>query len=127
MQPIRKGFLHIKNYIKLKSENPTCILDVRTTYRDGVCFEGYNTIEKYCIIEKTKFGIGSYVGFGSHIYQTEIGRFCSIGRNLKIIQGQHPTSVFVSTHPAFTARKEFQAYSLLMSSYLLKIDMYRQA
>lgn len=105
MQPIRRIYFHLKNYIKLKKTSPTCQLDIRSTFRDEVYLEGYNSIEKDCILEKVKLGLGSYIGFGAQVYQTEIGRFCSIGRNLKIIQGQHPTTGFVSTHPAFYSAK----------------------
>lgn len=105
MHPIRTIYLHLKNYIKLKSSSPTCQLDIRSMFRNGIYLEGYNSIEKDCILEKVRLGLGSYIGFGSQIYQTEIGRFCSIGRNFKIIQGQHPTSKFVSTYPAFYSVK----------------------
>ena len=117
MQPIRKVYLHIKNYKKLKKDNPTCSLDIRTTFRDGVNLEGYNTIEKNCIIEKVKIGIGSYIGFASQVYKTEIGRFCSIGRNLKIIQGQHPTKIFVSTYPAFYSKKGISGLKFVDKQY----------
>lgn len=101
MRPFKKVYEHIKNYLKLKKDSPYSQFDIRTTIRRGVVCEGYNSIEKDCIIEEVKMGIGTYIGFGSQIYQSEIGRFCSIGRNLKIIQGQHPTHDFISTYPAF--------------------------
>lgn len=43
----------------------------------------------------------TYVADGTTIGQARIGKFCSIGPECKIGLGQHPASVFVSTHPAF--------------------------
>lgn len=81
--------------------HPDCRLDIRTSFLGNVLLEGNNSIEKDCIIDSTNIGYASYIGYGGRIYQTEIGRFCCIGRNLKIIQGQHPTTQFVSLHPLF--------------------------
>lgn len=46
-------------------------------------------------------GRGTYIGSGCRINNTKIGRFCSIAKNLDIVSGNHPTTVFVSTHPMF--------------------------
>lgn len=45
-------------------------------------------------------GYGSYIGNNSEI-NAVIGRFCSIASDVKVITGTHPSSCFVSTHPAF--------------------------
>lgn len=100
MQPLRK-LAYILNLLRIKQANSSCNIDFRSTIREKVYLEGHNRIEKNCILEKVTMGLGTYVGFGCHIYQTTIGRFCSIGRNLRIVQGQHPTEKFISTHPAF--------------------------
>lgn len=52
-------------------------------------------------IIKSEIGRGTYIGSGCRISNTKIGRFCSVAKNLNIISGNHPTSVFVSTHPMF--------------------------
>lgn len=56
------------------------------------------------------FGKGSYVGTGGMLKQTKIGRFCSLGSNIWIADGNHPTSVYVSTYPAFIREREFCGY-----------------
>lgn len=53
----------------------------------------------------------SYINNDSKIRNTSIGKFCSIGPNVKIILGKHP-STFVSTHPVFYANnKPFKTFS----------------
>lgn len=62
-------------------------------------FEGYNVIHA-----NTHFsgylGYGSYIGINSSI-RGKIGRYCSIAGNVNVINGYHPTTDFVSTHPSF--------------------------
>lgn len=51
-----------------------------------------------------ELGYGSYIG--KHCSITgQIGSYCSIGNNIWVIQGVHPTSTWVSTHPAFFSTK----------------------
>lgn len=64
-------------------------------------FEGYNTIFKNSSVYKSYIGMGTYVGDCSHIVSTKIGRFCSIAENVRVLIGNHPTSVFVTTYPSF--------------------------
>jgi len=51
-----------------------------------------------------RLGYGSYLGEDCRIEAT-VGRFCSISADVATIPGRHPTSEFVSTHPAFYSLK----------------------
>lgn len=63
--------------------------------------EGYNTIQDNVLLAGAHIGRGTYICRGSNFTDAEVGPFCSIGRNVRIVNGQHPTHTFVSTHPAF--------------------------
>ena len=67
-------------------------------------FEGGSQIFYKSTILNSYIGYGNYVQHHSEIVNAKIGRFVSIGPNVKFIVGQHPTSTFVSTHPAFFSR-----------------------
>ncbi|NMD70180.1 CatB-related O-acetyltransferase [Bacillus sp. DNRA2] len=69
--------------------------------------EGSNVIHKKVNISNSRIGYGTYIGERTILNNTLIGRYCSIAEGVKIISGQHPTKMFVSTHPAFfsTARQ----------------------
>ena len=86
-------------YILKKKRNVTtvgkCKIDIRST------FEGYNKIGKNCIITNCKIGYASYISENTSIENVDVGRFCSIGKNLQIIKGRHPSKEFVSTQPLF--------------------------
>ncbi len=64
-------------------------------------FEGYNYVGRYSNVRGSYLGLGSYIGSKSFMPECLIGRFCSVGSNVQIISGNHPTDVFVSTHPSF--------------------------
>ncbi|GAB4532330.1 MAG: hypothetical protein Fur0018_20900 [Anaerolineales bacterium] len=65
-----------------------------------------STLEGHCAIHegsrvRTSFiGRGTYIAADCRISGARVGRFCSIGMQVIIGGGDHPTD-FVSTHPAF--------------------------
>ena len=66
-----------------------------------VTFEGDNFVGKQSLISYCDMGKMSYIGSRSVLENIRIGRYSSIGSFCSIAAGNHPTSVFVSTHPAF--------------------------
>lgn len=64
-------------------------------------FEGDNRVGERSTLYDTIVGRGSYLGPYADLMNTQIGRYCSIGKRLSIIAGRHPSYKFVSTHPAF--------------------------
>ena len=48
----------------------------------------------------------TYIAWGAQISSATIGRFVSIGPDVVIGGGRHPTRRFVSTHPAFYSLKK---------------------
>lgn len=64
-------------------------------------FEGRNVIKDNVILYNCEIGFGTYISNNSRLYHASIGKFCSIGPNVYIISGQHPTRTFVSTSPVF--------------------------
>lgn len=50
-------------------------------------------------------GYASYIGNSCLLRNTYIGRYTCIGPNVTVAIGRHPTSKFVSIHPAFYSNK----------------------
>lgn len=67
-------------------------------------------------LRSTYLGTGSYVGPGSDIRNSYIGNFSSIGPRVRVVQGLHPTSKFVSTHPSFYSTKCQSGFSFVKSA-----------
>ena len=66
---------------------------------DGLTFEAPCAIKSTDTLHKASIGAFSYAVSG-FISETSIGRYCSIGENVQIGRGAHPTS-WMSTSPFF--------------------------
>lgn len=109
----------IKNIIKLLMPSiirrPLLILYIKKKYDVifgkgagadlNTVFEGKNLINNYSSLSKSYMGLGSYIAGHTSLTRIKIGRFCSIGQNVKNSLGIHPTN-FISTHPAFFSTKK---------------------
>lgn len=86
----------------------------------SVVFEGNNFIGRTSSITSSRIGYASYLAANTHISQTKIGRFCSIGPNVTLIFGKHPADKFVSTHPTFFSPSKRVGFSFT------KIDLFEE-
>jgi acetyltransferase-like isoleucine patch superfamily enzyme len=68
-------------------------------------FAGDNYVGSFAHIHSSTIGRMTYIGSGSKILFTKIGDFCSISSDVRIIGGEHPSSDWVSTHPAFYRKR----------------------
>lgn len=73
----------------------------RNAYAKNCHFEGRNTLREGASLINGKMGYGSYISENSALKNIEIGRYTCIGPNVTNFYGKHPTSTFVSIHPAF--------------------------
>ncbi len=69
-------------------------------------FEGRNTLLSGVRVSQCQMGYASYISPNSVLRNVKIGRYSSIGPNVKNVLGQHPTRKFVSTHPIFYSTQQ---------------------
>ena len=62
---------------------------------------GNNICGKGSVLNNSEVGYMTYFGNECFLPNCIVGKYCSIGDRVMIIAGNHPTSKFVSTHPAF--------------------------
>ncbi len=98
MQILRKLYEIFFLPLKLK---PRVVFEQFARTDSQSTFEGRNFLGAHSRLEKCEMGFGSYVGKRSHLVNTKIGKYCSIGQDVKIVLGTHPVKDFVSTHPLF--------------------------
>ncbi|SFG94419.1 CatB-related O-acetyltransferase [Sporolactobacillus nakayamae] len=67
---------------------------------------GNNKISSGAIVLNTKLGYGSYIGQNSFIKNSTIGNYSCIAGNVSTVVGNHPSSKFVSIHPAFYSTRQ---------------------
>lgn len=108
MKIIKKIVKSIINFIlKIKFRIKKKVIFGSKTKIDFKCkFEGYNKIYSGVKLSNTNIGYGTYIGPNSKLTQVKIGKFCSVGPNVKNIRGSHPSDIFVSTHPSFFSRQK---------------------
>ncbi len=64
-------------------------------------FEGYNSVRRNTCLSNSCIGEGTYIGADCRIAGARIGRWCSLGDDIRIGFGGHPTH-FVSTSGLLT-------------------------
>ncbi len=72
---------------------------------------GQNQICSGVTLCDVRMGAHSYIGASSEFTATEIGRYCSISENVRLIAGRHPVQTYVSTHPIFYSKNYRNAFS----------------
>lgn len=101
-----------RKYTSFSLRQKNVIVSSNVYFNRNTIFEGNNVIHSRAVVSNSIIGRNTYVGKGSFLPNCKIGRFCSIASNVKVVSGNHPTSVFVSTCPSFysTANQNGQAF-----------------
>ncbi len=103
----------IKNYIKTQklAKSHNSVIDKRAKTNNLILeVDGKNRISAYTHIFNVILGKYSYIGQGSVLSNAEIGRYCSVSENVKLVAGRHPSSEYVSTHPIFYSERYSNAF-----------------
>ena len=82
-------------------------------------FGGYNSVGENSLIGGN-FGRGSYCGADCLLY-CNVGQFCSIGNDVRIVVGTHPADTWVSTHPAFFSVKKQAGFTFADKPYFREL------
>ena len=78
-----------------------CKIEKNVEFGKTCEFEGRNLLSRGSYLRNVYLGYGSYTGDNCLLRSTKVGRYTCIGPNVTIAIGRHPTSNFVSIHPAF--------------------------
>ena len=79
-------------------------------------FEGKNRIGNNSVMTDSSLARGSYIGDNCHFSGVSIGRYCSIGSNVRVVNGFHPVEKFISTHPAFYSLDKQAGFTYVRNS-----------
>lgn len=118
LQRIISKISHTSSARRINIENPRTI--------NGTYFEGRNMVDKNSYLQKCRMGVCSYVSFDCHLDRVKIGRFCSIGPRVCAGFSTHPTSQWVSTHPAFYMNLESILHYRIFENDLPKFNAYKE-
>lgn len=107
MNSLEKCAVHWLGKIKY---NGRCIIEKNAIVYGNCFFEGKNKISPGSHVTHTTMGYASYIGKNSEFSHAVIGRFCSIGDDVKLVRATHPIEGFASTHPAFYSTETLSSF-----------------
>lgn len=86
-----------------------CRINSKAYLRGKCVFEGKNQIGEGTTFYFSSIGRCSYIGNRGIFTKVKIGRYCSIGNDVKVVNLTHPING-VSTHPAFYSTSYSETY-----------------
>ena len=99
--------LSVKTLIKNLILRYYYLLSSKVQFGSGVklsrnCFfQGFNYVGDQTEVGFSSLGTASYIANNSKILYAKIGKFCSIGDNVRTYLGRHPVNEMISSHPVF--------------------------
>lgn len=102
LRSLKKSIIRKLYYMRAKAMGfpQNCWVENNCVVRN-VSMEGCNHIGNNSVVFSSTMGFGSGISCDSIIDSTSIGRFTTLGPDVKIVSGQHPTNTIASIHPAF--------------------------
>jgi virginiamycin A acetyltransferase len=91
----------------------------------GTTLSEQNTVGSESILVNSQMGYGSYLGQDCQFNRVSIGKYCSIGNNVRVVSSTHPITEFVSTHPAFYSTMQQAGFTYVQHQHFeehLSID-----
>lgn len=110
-----------KPYLKYKKK---VNLGKNVFINKGTTFEGYNSIGSKSSVSNSLIGLGTYMGQNNCLIGANIGRYCCIANNIKIIDRTHPTNTFVSFHPCFFSTRKQAGFTFTEKSYFSEVKTF---
>ncbi len=101
MKKITNALVECLYYKRGREYKKKCVKIFRSSTDVEAKWSGKNTCGRRTVVNYSIIGYMTYLGDDCYLPYSYVGKFCSIGDRVKIIAGKHPTSQFVSTHPAF--------------------------
>ena len=93
------GFL-LKRWI-IRRRNPDCTIECGVRISLDSHLSAPSRLHENVSFIDSDIGSYSYIGPNSVLNNAIVGRFCSIGSNVRIVYGRHPSRDFISSSPIF--------------------------
>jgi acetyltransferase-like isoleucine patch superfamily enzyme len=95
----RLTFFITRSWVRLN--NPDCSIDIGVKLNNNTRLLAPSRLHENSSFIASEIGSYSYIGPNSILNNALVGRFCSIGSNVRIIYGRHPSRDFISSSPIF--------------------------
>lgn len=106
---IKRMWYSLKNLLDffrafLRGYSNSCRIEKGCVVRNTL-MEGQNHVGKHSVVFNSRLGYGTGISRDSIIDHCIIERYSALGPDIKVISGQHPTSVIASIHPSFYSNR----------------------
>lgn len=108
---MKKILKRLKQTIHRYKSRHNCIFEDNVMIDSFDQFEGMNRLTTDVTFLTSSIGFASYIGNRSFIKNTKIGRYTCIATDVMTVAGNHPTSNFVSIHPAFYSTRKQSGFT----------------
>lgn len=108
---MRKLLKRVKQAVHQYKARKDCLFEDNVTIDSFDRFEGMNRLTTDVTFLTSSIGYASYIGNRSFIKNTKIGRYTCIATDVMTVAGSHPTSKFVSIHPAFYSTRKQSGFT----------------
>lgn len=108
---MRKLLKRVKQAVHQYKARKDCLFEDNVTIDSFDRFEGMNRLTTDVTFLTSSIGYASYIGNRSFIKNTKIGRYTCIATDVMTVAGSHPTSKFVSVHPAFYSTRKQSGFT----------------
>ena len=108
---MRKLLKRVNQAVHQYRARKDCLFEDNVTIDSFDRFEGMNRLTTDVTFLTSSIGYASYIGNRSFIKNTKIGRYTCIATDVMTIAGSHPTSKFVSIHPAFYSTRKQSGFT----------------
>lgn len=95
----RNRSAYLRRLQSLRESYPTC--RIQNALVDAADLGEYSAVLDRASLRHVSMRRFSYVSYGARLVNVSLGSFCSIGPDVQIGLGPHPSRDFVSTYPAF--------------------------
>lgn len=108
---MRKLLKRVKQVVHRYKARKACSFEDNVIIDSFDRFEGMNRLTTDVTFLMSAIGYASYIGNRSFIKNTKIGRYTCIATDVMTVAGSHPTSKFVSIHPAFYSTRKQSGFT----------------
>lgn len=108
---MRKLLKRVKQAVHQYKARKECLFEDNVIIDSFDRFEGMNRLTTDVTFLTSSIGYASYIGNRSLIKNTKIGRYTCIATDVMTVAGSHPTSKFVSIHPAFYSTRKQSGFT----------------
>lgn len=127
-----RNFIYPFKRMRTERKTGSIMLSKSYMFKDSKLM-GKNFIGKRTVLKNTEVGYGSYLNNDCDMTDTVIGKYTSVGTNVRTVLGSHPIDGHAALHPAFysvgamgysyTAENTYEEYKYIDEDRKIQVEI----